>query len=209
MYLTLRRFAGGGARATDIARSAREGLVPILKRAPGFRGYCAFASEDGDAVAVSLFENEQQAGRAGELALSWVRSDMRDLLPDPPETFLGPIAIQAGMDGTEGGQGIPSGPLYVLIRKFENMGEPDKAEQFTREISVPAVRGSQGFRGFYAAWGDPGRTRAAVVTLFDSRENADRSNQRVLQLIREKGESFVPQPSRVVAGRALVVEPGA
>jgi hypothetical protein len=205
MYLTLRRYAGAGPRVNEAAPRIEAGLTPILKRSPGFKGYCALASEAGDGVSMTLFESEEQASRANEQARSWVQSELLDLLPDPPEVFGGNVAIQAGPNGQDARFGNSGEALYVLIRKFENISEPEKAEQFTREISIPAQSGSPGFRGFYAAWGDPARSRAAIVTLFDSRETADQSNERVIALIREKGGSVVPHPTRVVAGKAVVV----
>ncbi|WP_052402818.1 hypothetical protein [Muricoccus aerilatus] len=205
MYLTLRRYADAGPRVHEAAPRIEAGLVPILKRLPGFKGYCTFASEAGDGVSMTLFDSEGQATRANDEARTWVQSNLLDLLPDPPEVFAGPVAIQAGPEGGEPRFGDAGNQLYVLIRKFENISEPDKAEQFTREISIPAQSGSPGFRGFYAAWGDPARTRAAIVVLFDTRENADQSNERVIALIHEKGGSVVPHPTRVVAGRAVVI----
>jgi hypothetical protein len=43
------------------------------------------------------------------------------------------------------------------------------------------------------------------VSLFDTRENADRAHDRVKELVRQKGGSAIPPPDRVVAGRAVVV----
>jgi hypothetical protein len=202
MYLTLRYYVGVGTRINEIARKVEDGLVPRLKQSPGFMGYCAVGCENGDALSVTLFESGGQASEANEQARSWVQSDLRDLLPDPPEVFSGEAVIHAGVAGNNGNF---SSPLYVLVRKFDNIREPDKAEEFTRQVSVPSISSSPGFRGFYAVWGDPGRSRAAIATLFDSRENADQSNERVIALIREKGGSVVPPPTRIVVGKALVV----
>jgi heme-degrading monooxygenase HmoA len=204
MYITLRRYAGAAARMDKIAPKVKAGLVPILARATGFKGYCAIKAESGDGVSVTLFESEDQATQANEQARSWVQSEMRDLLPDPPEIFAGNVVVHAEAEG----QGGPFGDreeLHAIIRKFENMTAPDEAVRFARETSVPLAQSSPGFLAFYSAWGDPGRTRAAVVTLFDSRENAERANTRALSLIREKGGSVIPSPTRVVAGKAVVV----
>jgi heme-degrading monooxygenase HmoA len=204
MYITLRRYAGAAARMDEIAPKVKQGLVSILAGSAGFKGYCAVKADSGDGVSVTLFESEDQATRANELAKSWVQSEMRDLLPDPPEIFAGNVVVSA----ETGGQGGPFGgreELHVIIRKFENMTAPDEAVRFARETSVPLAQSSPGFLAFYSAWGDPGRTRAAVVTLFDSRENAERANERALSVIREKGGAAVPSPTRVVAGKASVV----
>ena len=57
MYVTIRKYAGKGGLMDRLAPPVRDGLVPLLKRAPGFKGYCAFASEDGHVVSVSVFDH--------------------------------------------------------------------------------------------------------------------------------------------------------
>jgi hypothetical protein len=205
MYLTLRRYAGTAAQVDEISSRAEKGLVPILKKSSGFKGYFVFASEDGDGVSVSLFESQEQAAKANEQARSWVQSEMKDLLPDPPEVFSGEAILVASAEGQAGGLDGPGGSPYVVIRKFGNISDPDFREQFTRDVSMPAVRSSPGFKAFYAAWGDPGRTHAALLSVFDSRENAEKAYERVKELVREKGGAAIPPPDRTVAGKAVVV----
>jgi heme-degrading monooxygenase HmoA len=207
MYITLRRYAGAAARMDEIASKVKQGLVPILARAAGFKGYCVVKADSGDGVSVTLFEGEDQAAQANEQAKSWVQSDLRDLLPDPPEIFAGNVVVNAEAKGPGGPFGGRSGELYVVIREFENMTVPDEAVRFARETSVPLAQSSPGFLAFYSAWGDPGRTKAAVVTLFDSRENAEQANRKALAMIREKGGSVIPSPARVVTGEASVLVP--
>lgn len=204
MHITLRRYAGAAARMDRIAARVQAGLVPILAGLAGFKGYCAVKGESGDGVSVSLFENGEQAGRANEQARAWVRSDLRDLLPDPPETFAGDVVVSAEAEGEGGPFTGRGGQLYVVIREFEGMTDPDGAVRFARQDSMPLTRNSPGFLAFYSAWGDAGRTRAAVVTLFDRRENAWLANEQVLAAIRAKGGRAVPPPVRVVAGEAPV-----
>jgi hypothetical protein len=43
---------------------------------PGFRGYCAFASEDGHVVSVTIFDDRQSAMRAGDRVREWVVSNL-------------------------------------------------------------------------------------------------------------------------------------
>ncbi|RKK01271.1 hypothetical protein EBE87_05035 [Pseudoroseomonas wenyumeiae] len=153
---------------------------------------------------MSLFEREEQAAQANAQARSWVQAELRDLLPDPPEIFAAHVDVSAEAAGQGGAFGGRSGELYVVIREFRDMTRPDDAERFARETSMPLIRGMPGFLAFYSGWGDAGRTRAAVFTLFDNREHAWQANEQVLSLVREKGGSAVPPPFRVTAGKALV-----
>ena len=57
MYVTIRKYAGKGGLMDRLVPPVRDGLVPLLKQAPGFKGYCAFASEDGHAVSVTVFDD--------------------------------------------------------------------------------------------------------------------------------------------------------
>src|SRR3954471_23221487 len=94
MYVTLRRYAEIGVGMYQIvARKVEEGLVPMLKGQPSFRCYCAFVSEDGDGVSVTVFGDREPATLANERARGWVRDNLRDLVPDPPEEAAGECEI--------------------------------------------------------------------------------------------------------------------
>lgn len=201
MYITLRRYAGAGARADEIARKVEAGLVPILKKASGFRGYCALASEDGDAVSISLFDNREAATRANDAARQWVQTELLDLVPDPPEVFTGEtgVAEVAREHEQEAGSGKP---LFVLIRKLSDLSTPPG---WARQNTVPLITGLPGFRGLYVALAEGDSTRAAAVTLFDTRENALQAHERVMEVLRTKGAEVAPTPPRVVMGRTLIM----
>ena len=81
MYVTLRRYAGVGARMYEIvARRVEEGLVPTLKAQPGFRCYCALVGEDGNGMSVTVFDERGQAARANEQVRGWGRANLHDHL---------------------------------------------------------------------------------------------------------------------------------
>jgi heme-degrading monooxygenase HmoA len=201
MYITLRRYAGAASRAAEIARKVEGGLVPLLKQSQGFRGYCAFASEAGDAVSVSIFDDREAATRANEAARQWVQSELRDLLPHPPEVFTGETTVAELSREHEQHAGAGQ-PLFVLVRKFSDL---NNARGWARENTIPAVTQAPGFRGIYVAGAEGDSTKAAVVTLFDTRENALQSHERVMEIIREKGRDIAPTPPRVVLGQTLVM----
>src|SRR5688500_62109 len=117
MYVTLRRYAGVASRAPEIVRKVEAGLIPVLTRSQGFRSYCALASEAGDAVSISVFDDRESATRANEAARQWVQTDLQDLLPDPPEVFTGETAV-AEVSREQEQQAGAGQSLFVLIRKF-------------------------------------------------------------------------------------------
>jgi hypothetical protein len=99
VFVVIRRYAAG-ARADEVARRVGEGLVPILTKSPGFRAYYCFVGEDGRPVSVSVVDGRAAAVVANERAREWVAANMADLLPDPPETTMGEILVDAAvLDG--------------------------------------------------------------------------------------------------------------
>lgn len=66
MYVTIRKYADKGALIDELVPPVRDGFVPLLRQAAGFKGYCAFASEDGHVVSVTIFEDRPAAMRADD-----------------------------------------------------------------------------------------------------------------------------------------------
>src|SRR3954447_24760436 len=81
-----------------------EGLVPILRRQPGFRAYYAFVGEDGRPVSVSIVESRSAAVISNERAREWVAANMADLIPDPPEVTMGEMLVDAATFGEGAGE---------------------------------------------------------------------------------------------------------
>jgi hypothetical protein len=103
VFVVIRRYAAG-ARADEVARRVGEGLVPILRRQPGFRAYYAFLGEDGRPVSVSILDSRAAAVIASERAREWVGANMADLIPDLPEITMGEMLVDAATFGEGAGQ---------------------------------------------------------------------------------------------------------
>jgi len=103
VFVVIRRYAAG-ARADDVARRVGEGLVPVLRRQPGFRAYYAFVGEDGRPVSVSIVDSRAAAVVANERVREWVAANMADLVPDPPGVALGPMLVDAATFGEGAGR---------------------------------------------------------------------------------------------------------
>jgi hypothetical protein len=89
MYVTLRRYIDKGGLLGKLVPPVRGRFVPLLKQAPGFRGYCASASEDGHVVSVSVFEDRSSADAANDEARRWVGSDLRVCTRNNPTICVG------------------------------------------------------------------------------------------------------------------------
>ena len=103
MHVVIRRYAAG-AQAAEVARRVGEGLVPVLRRQPGFRAYYAFVGDDGRPVSVSIVESRAAAVLANERAREWVAASMADLIQDPPEVVMGEMLVDAATFGVGAGE---------------------------------------------------------------------------------------------------------
>jgi len=167
VHVTVRKYAGRGALIDKLVQPVRDGLVPLLKRAPGFRGYCAFASEDGHVVSVSVFDDSEAATRANEQVRGWVVSNLGDLLPNLPEVLAGEALLHDVSKLQSGGA-----EMFAAVRVYDGVLPKEEAVRITREHALPLVTGAPGFRGFYAMLDERDASRAVSVSLYDTREHA-------------------------------------
>jgi hypothetical protein len=93
MFCLVRRNAAGTARhAAEITRLVQATWGALhLQAIHGFQGFWGLASrDDGERVASASFYADKGAATAASDAIdAWVRTHARQLLPHPPEVFLG------------------------------------------------------------------------------------------------------------------------
>lgn len=93
MYVTVRRSKHFGG-TDEIVRRAREGLVPTLRRLPGFVSYDILSLEDNVVMGITIFDNEASAQEANKSFGLWAREqDLRSLLTGPHEVLSGEALI--------------------------------------------------------------------------------------------------------------------
>jgi len=63
MYVTVRRSKHSGGTG-EIARRAREGLVPTLKTLPVFLSYDILSLDDNLVMVITIFDNDASAQEA-------------------------------------------------------------------------------------------------------------------------------------------------
>jgi len=88
MHTVIRRYEGVGDTA-EVARRAVEEFGPMLSDRPGFQGYWAIDAGDGVAATITVFDTEEQATESIAAAAGWVRENMADLVPNPPQVTAG------------------------------------------------------------------------------------------------------------------------
>jgi hypothetical protein len=199
MHVMIRKYAGKGDLIDRLVPQVRDGLVPLLRPAPGFQRYCAFASEDGHIVSVSVFDDRRAADAANDRVREWVAANLRDALPEPPEVLAGEvrrdISGQAG-SGTEG--------LYVVIRQYDGVRSLEMLVTLADEHVIPLIRQAPGLRGHYTFAIEGDQSRTVAVSLFDSREHAMRVHEQVVGIMRERAKDVAPKPPGVTSGKVAV-----
>jgi hypothetical protein len=199
VYVAVLKYAGRGGSIGRRVPPVWNGLVPLLKRAPGFRGYCAFVSEDDHAVSVTIFGDRQTAARANEQARAWLIANLKDMVPDPPETTAGETLLHevSQLQHDDG----PS--MFVTIRVYEGVGPKEEVLPLVREHVFLTITGAPGFRGYYAFLDERDASRGVSVSLFDARDHAMEANERVVSVMRDR--RIAPNPPSLMAGPTVVV----
>ncbi len=181
MHVTVRKYADKGALIGGLVPPVRDGFVPLLRRAPGFKVYCAFASEDGHAVSVTVFDGRRTAMRADDRVREWVVSSLRDLLPDPPEVLAGEALLHDVSKLQSGGPG-----MFAAVRVWDGVGPKEEVLPLVREHVFPVITGAPGFRGYYTFLDERNAGRGVSASLFDTREHAMAAQELVVAAMRDK-----------------------
>jgi hypothetical protein len=92
MFVVIRKYRITGS-FDELTRRVEQGLVPILKAAPGFRSYYTFDCGNGTGASISIFETEKAAVTSNEQAVDWVRKNLTEFLPEPPEILVGETGV--------------------------------------------------------------------------------------------------------------------
>jgi len=90
MYISIARYAGAAGKMADDGPKAQRGFVPLLKGQKGFRGYAAFASEQGDLAALHIWESADMLANARSKLNEWLQANL-------------PHGAVAGVVGNRGG----------------------------------------------------------------------------------------------------------
>jgi hypothetical protein len=199
MYVTVRKYADKAALIDGLAPSIRESFVPLLRRTPGFKGYCAFASEDGHVLSVTIFADRQTAMQADDRVGEWVVSNLRDLLPNPPEVTAGETLLhEVSKLQYDGGSA-----MFAIVRMYEGVGPREEVLPLVREHVFLTIRGAPGFRGYYALLDERHASHGVSVSLFDTRQHAMEANERVVSIMRDR--RIAPNPPTIMVGQTAIV----
>ena len=167
MHVNINRYAGMAGKIGEAAPKAEREFVPVLKGQPGFLGYANLASEQGDIIALHIWEDADALANSRDEIRSWVTGNMPDFA-EPTERFTGTVGLHALAAPQSGGQGQS---LYCLIRKAENL-PAEAMQRAVRDEMLAAAQKAPGFRGVYYIRSADNPALGASVLFCDTREHA-------------------------------------
>jgi heme-degrading monooxygenase HmoA len=180
MHVIITRYAGMAGKIGEAAPKVQQGFVPMLKGQPGFQGYAAFASEQGDIIACAIWESAAAAANSRNDVRGWVRRNLPGFM-EPTERFSGPVGPHAIVSPQSGG---PGQSLHCMVRKAEDL-PPSEVQRPVVEEMLAAVRKVPGFRGAYWLRSEDDPSRGASVLFCDTREHAHAAHEAALAVMRE------------------------
>jgi hypothetical protein len=91
MYAAIRRYHTDPNSVDEAARRVSEEFVDIISDIPGFVAYFALNAGQGEIGSVSVFEDQQSAEESNARAQEWVRQNLGEILPTPPDFAAGEV----------------------------------------------------------------------------------------------------------------------
>jgi len=145
----------------------RNSVLPALKQQKGFEGAIQCMNQQGEGVAVSLWESqEEEALSAGEQIYLEQISKFREVFTKPQVRHTGEVRAH----DTRAGIAPRAARLTVLPTR---PGSETEIVKLYKESVVPAARTQFGFASTYLAQTADGK--AIALTLFDSQESLKKS----------------------------------
>jgi heme-degrading monooxygenase HmoA len=179
MYINISRYAGAAGKIGEAAPKVQQGFVPMLKGQNGFHGYAAFGSEQGDVVAITIWENADALTNSRDSIRAWVQNNLQGF-DEPTERFHGEVGPHAIVAPQSGGQ---DQSLYCMVRKSEDVPTDGSQRQNVEEMLATAQK-SPGFRGAYFVRSHDNPARGAAVLFCDTREQGTAVHEETMAISR-------------------------
>jgi hypothetical protein len=90
MYATVRRYEGV-TDPVEAGQRVREGFVPLISEMEGFIAYYWVDAGNGVMLSTSVFETRAEEEASTDGAASFVRENLAELLPNPPQVTDGEV----------------------------------------------------------------------------------------------------------------------
>jgi hypothetical protein len=94
--------------------------------------------------------------------------------------------------------------MYVAVRRYEGVSDPQKVAQVAREGFLPIIREMPGFVAYYLV--DAGDGVMVSTSVFEHKEAEEQSNWRAGDFVAEHLAPLLPNPPQVTTGEVEAYE---
>jgi hypothetical protein len=94
-YGVIRRYQVDPKNMGEIVSRAKSGFVPLVNKLPGFATYSILDAGKGILVTLSGFMTKAEAEESTKKAAGWVKENLKQLVPHPPEVTAGKVRVMA------------------------------------------------------------------------------------------------------------------
>ncbi len=92
MYATVRNYGGNPELIDGLVRHERD-VKAVVHGITGFRAYHLLRTTDGDAVSVTVYDDQAGAEESNRAAAEWIAANLPDLSVSPPQVLAGEVVI--------------------------------------------------------------------------------------------------------------------
>jgi hypothetical protein len=100
-----------------------------------------------------------------------------------------------------GQKGRSAKAMYVAVRRFEGVSDPQKVAQVAREGFVPIISEMPGFVAYYLV--DAGDGVTVSTSVFEHKDAEEQSTFRAGEFVQEHLLPLMPNPPQVTAGELV------
>ncbi len=93
MYAAIRQGKAKAGMAEELARTIKEGAIPIISDVPGFQAYYVIYAPDDTVTAISIFDDYVGAEESNQRVLAWIEQSLAPLLTGPASAVAGPVIV--------------------------------------------------------------------------------------------------------------------
>jgi hypothetical protein len=93
MYAAIRQGKAKPGMAEELARTIKEGAIPVISDVPGFQAYYVIYAPDDTITAISIFDDYAGAAESNRRGLAWIEKSLAPLLTGPATAVAGPVIV--------------------------------------------------------------------------------------------------------------------
>lgn len=178
-------------------------LLPALHEAGGLVSYYALNDGDDTIAGLNVYDSEEQALAANDIAAAFNAEHTKDFLPDDPLIVKGELGVAALAEVHMGenlvGAAEADERAFVSIRVFDglNPADMDAIVHHASTGFLPIINTHDDFIAYFQL---PAGDTAVAVNIFASAEGASASNAAAADYITEHMAPLLPNPPHILEG---------